>query len=95
MPLKTYPFDSSRYLENDEAQRELLADAVASADGKYITHAIGVVARARGMTSLAQEAGITREKLYAALADEANPDVEALLDVLRRLGVDASTLAAE
>lgn len=48
MPLKTLPFDSSRSLERDEAQRELLADAMGTGDAVYIAHAISVAARARG-----------------------------------------------
>ncbi|WP_442579532.1 addiction module antidote protein [Mesorhizobium sp. ASY16-5R] len=95
MPLKTYPFDSSQYLGSDEAQRELLADAMESGHPPYIAHAIGVVARARGMTSIAQEAGIPREKLYEALVDDTEPDIETLLDVLKRLGIEPSNLAAE
>jgi len=95
MPLKTYPFDSSQYLGSDESQRELLADAMETGNAVYIAHAIGVVARARGMTSIAQEAGIPREKLYEALVDDTAPDVETLLQVLKRLGIKPSTLAAE
>ncbi|PSJ57051.1 addiction module antidote protein [Kumtagia ephedrae] len=95
MPLKTYPFDSSRYLGDDQSQRELLADAMGTGDAVYIAHAVGVVARARGMTSIAEEAGVPREALYAALADDQNPDVNTLLDVLKRLGIKSSTLAAE
>jgi probable addiction module antidote protein len=95
MPLKTYPFDSSRYLDDDQSQRELLADAMGTGDAVYIAHAVGVVARARGMTSIAEEAGVPREALYAALADDQNPDVNTLLDILKRLGIKSSTLAAE
>ena len=95
MPLKTYPFDGSRYLDDDESQRELLADAFGTGNAVYIAHALGVVARARGMTSLAQEAGVPREKLYEALVDDTAPDVETLLDVLKRLGIERPTMAAE
>ncbi|MEQ1952020.1 addiction module antidote protein [Mesorhizobium sp. CN2-181] len=95
MPLKTYPFDGSRYLDDDESQRELLADALETGNAVYIADAIGVVARARGMASIAQEAGIPREKLYEALVDDTDPDLETLLDVLKRLGIEPSTLAAE
>jgi probable addiction module antidote protein len=95
MPLKTYPFDGSRYLDDDESQRELLADAMETRNAVYIAHAIGLVARARGMSIIAQEAGIPRKKLYEALVDDTSPDVEMLLDVLKRLGIEPSTLAAE
>lgn len=95
MTLKTYRFDSSRYLDSDESQRQLLADALSSGDAVYIAHALGVVARARGMTSIAQEAGLSREVLFEALADDSAPDIDTLLDTLKRLGIERSTLAAE
>lgn len=95
MALKTYPFDSSRYLDNDESQRELLIDAINSGDASYLVHALGVVARARGMTSLAEEAGVSREALYSAVADDTAPDIEALTRVLKQIGIERSTMAAE
>jgi probable addiction module antidote protein len=95
MPLKTYPFDGSRYLDDDESQRELLADALGTGDAVYIAHAIGVVARARGMNSIAKDAGVQTEVLYKALADDQAPDVDALSDVLKRLGIKRTTIAAE
>lgn len=95
MALKTYPFDSSRYLDSEDSQRELLIDAISSGDGAYLVHALGVVARARGMTSLTEEAGVPRDVLYKAVADDTAPDMETLSDVLKRLGVERSTMAAE
>ncbi len=95
MTLKRYPFDGSRYLDDDESQRELLADALGYGDAVYIAHAIGVVARARGMSSIAKEAGVAREVLYEALLNDEAPDVDARLEVLKRLGIKRRTLAAE
>ena len=51
----TTPFDGAEYLDDDELQAELLSDALASGDLDVITAALGIVARARGMTELAQE----------------------------------------
>jgi probable addiction module antidote protein len=95
MALKTYPYDGSRYLDSEESQRELLSDALGTGHATYIAHAIAVVAKARGMTALAREAGMPREVLYEALADDAAPDVDTLVDVLRRLGIEPSAQAAE
>jgi probable addiction module antidote protein len=84
---KTQPFDAARYLTSPEAQGELLNDALASGDAAYIAHALGVIARARGMTDVAREAGITREALYKSLSDEGDPRLTTLMGVIRALGL--------
>jgi probable addiction module antidote protein len=63
MAIETVPFDASEFLGSIESQAELLADAFESGDAGYITHALGVVARARGMTGIAKEASVAREAL--------------------------------
>jgi len=97
MPLKTTTFDASEYLDDPESQTELLADAFETGDATYITHALGVVARARGMSSIAKDAGVTREALYKALSETGDPRLSTLLGVLRALGVQltAKQAAAE
>ena len=67
MALKTTPFDAAEYFDDAESQAELLADAFETGDATYIAHALGVIARARGMTAVAKDAGVTREALYKAL----------------------------
>jgi probable addiction module antidote protein len=97
VPLKTTTFDASEYLDDPESQTELLADAFETGDATYITHALGVVARARGMSSIAKDAGVTREALYKALSETGDPRLSTLLGVLRALGVQltAKQAAAE
>ena len=80
MAIETLPFDAARYLQSAEAQTELLSDAFASGDARYIAAALGVVARARGMTQIAREAGVTREALYKALRGR-RPEID---DAARR-----------
>lgn len=92
MPLETIPFDPAEYLGGAEAQAELLADAFESGDPAYIANALGIVARARGMSTIAREAGVTREALYKALSPTGDPRLSTLLGVVRALGV---TLKAE
>ena len=87
MPLKTRPFDAAQYLDTPESQAELLSDAFESGDAKFIAHALGIVARARGMTQVAKDAGVTREALYKALSDEGDPRLSTLLGVAKALGV--------
>jgi probable addiction module antidote protein len=88
--VKTEPFDAARYLTTPEAQTELLNDALASGNAAYVAQALGVIARARGMTEIAREAGVTREALYKSLSDEGDPRLTTLLGVIRALGVTLS-----
>jgi probable addiction module antidote protein len=85
--VKTEPFDAARYLTSPEAQEELLNDALASGDAGYVAQTLGVIARARGMTEVAREAGVTREALYKALSENGDPRLTTLLGVARALGV--------
>lgn len=84
---KTLPFDAALYLKTRASQAELLADALATGDAAYVAQALGVVARARGMTKVAREAGITREALYKSLSKDGDPRLTTLLGVARALGV--------
>lgn len=97
MTIKTTIFDASEYLHDPEAQAELLADAFETGDHAYITHALGVVARARGMSGIAKDAGVTREALYKALSETGDPKLSTLLGVMKALGVQltAKPAAAE
>lgn len=83
----TKPFDAANYLTSAEAQEELLNDALASGEAAYIANALGVIARARGMTEVAREAGVTREALYKSLSEEGDPRLTTLLGVARALGI--------
>jgi probable addiction module antidote protein len=94
MALKTTPFDPAEYIGSPEAQAELLADAFESGDATYITNALGVVARARGMSGIAKDAGVTREALYKALSETGDPRLSTLLGVTRALGVQLSAKRA-
>ena len=87
MKLATEPFDAADHIHSPEGQAELLDDAFASGDASYIAAALGTVARARGMTRVASEAGITREALYKALSAESDPKLSTLLGVMKALGL--------
>jgi len=88
LPLKTLPFDAADILDDPTSQAELLTDAFATGDAAYIANALGVVARARGMTAVAQEAGVTREALYRSLSSEGDPRLTTLLGTVRALGLE-------
>jgi probable addiction module antidote protein len=85
--VKTEPFDAARYLTSPESQTELLNDALASGEAGYVAQTLGVIARARGMSEVAREAGVTREALYKALSGNGDPRLTTLLEVARALGV--------
>ena len=87
MAVETVPFDPAEHLGSAEGQAELLADAFATGDPSYIANALGIVARARGMTAVAKEAGVTREALYKALRPDGDPRLSILLGVTKALGV--------
>jgi probable addiction module antidote protein len=95
VPLKTKPFDAAEYLDDPKSQAELLSDAFNSGDAGYIAHALGVVARARGMSNIARQAGVTREALYKALSQEGDPRLSTLLGVTKALGVKLKATPAE
>ncbi|MHB8528915.1 MAG: addiction module antidote protein [Caulobacteraceae bacterium] len=88
--VKTEPFDAALYLVSPEAQTELLNDALASGDAPYIAHALGVIARARGMSEVAREAGVTREALYKSLSGDGDPRLTTVMGVTRALGLKLS-----
>jgi probable addiction module antidote protein len=87
MTIETIPFDAAELLSDPESQAELLTDAFDTGDAGYIAHALGIVARARGMTQVAKDAGVTREALYRALSQDGDPRLSTLLGVLKALGI--------
>jgi probable addiction module antidote protein len=91
MALKTRPFDAAEYLEDEEAIVEYLEEAMKVAtedsDPSFLTVALGTVARARGMSQIAKDAGLSRESLYKALGSEGNPEFGTVLKVLQALGL--------
>jgi probable addiction module antidote protein len=62
-------------------------------DPALITHALGAVARAKGMSQIAQGAGLGRESLYKALSPNGNPEFATVLKVLRALGLKLKVAA--
>ena len=87
MALKTKPFDPAEFLNDDESIAAYLDEAMSTGDAKFIAKSLGVVARARGMTQIANETGLSRESLYRALGDDGNPEFATLLSVISALGL--------
>lgn len=87
MPLETYPLDLAEYVSTPESQAYLLEDALAEGDPAYLANVLGIIARARGMTQVAKDAGVTREALYKALSPEGDPKMSTLFGVIKALGL--------
>ena len=88
MALKTTPWDSAEYLKS-EADITAYLDACfeeAGDDPAFLTHALGVAARARNMSQLARDSGLTREGLYKALSAEGNPSFGTVWKVADAMG---------
>ena len=81
------PFDPAEYLDDDDAAAAYLSEALESNDAAFVADALGVVARARGMTRLARETGLSRESLYKSLSANGNPEFATVLKILRALGL--------
>ena len=81
-------WDSAEYLKTEEDIRLYLEACLEEAgdDLAFITHALGVVARARNMSQLARDTGLTREGLYKALSGEGNPTFATVAKVAEALG---------
>lgn len=90
MPLETVPFDSAHHLTDPVDQAEILSEAFATGDAAVIRKAVSIVARARGMTRVAADAGVTREGAYKALAPDGDPKLSTVLAILGALGVKLS-----
>jgi probable addiction module antidote protein len=89
------PFDSARYLDSPEAVAVYIDEAFQTGDAAFITHALGVAARARGMTEVANAASLSRESLYKALSDKGNPEFTTVLRVAGALGLRVGVTAVE
>lgn len=85
---KALPFDAAEYLDSPEMIAAYLNEAFELEDTGAIAAAIGAVARAKGMTSVAEKAGLSRENLYRALGGDAKPEFGTVMKVLHALGID-------
>lgn len=84
---KTKPYDSAEYLETTEDMAAYLEAALEDGDPRVIVHALGNIARARGMSQIARDTGLGRESLYKALSPEGNPEFATVLKVVQALGI--------
>ena len=94
MPIETSPWDSADLLDTPAAVAAYIEAAIEEDDASLLTHALGVVARAKGMSKIAEDAGVTREALYKALSADGDPRLSTLIGVLKALGLRLNVQAA-
>jgi len=86
---KTTPFDAAEYLTTPAEMAAYLEATLeeSGGDAAAIARALGTIARARGMSQVARDAGLSRESLYKALSGDRSPDFQTILKVVRALGL--------
>ncbi len=84
--MSTTKFNIADYLDNNEMITEYLNTVLEDGDSKDIVVAIGHVAKAIGMSKIAEQTGLSRPSLYKALSENSKPQFETILKVLRAIG---------
>ncbi len=84
------PLDIAAYLDNEEVIAEYLSAAAEDQNPDIFLSALGDVAKARGMSQIARDAGLGRESLYKALSSGSHPRFETISAVLGAMGVKFS-----
>jgi probable addiction module antidote protein len=90
---KLTKYDPAEDLASDEAIATFMAEAFQTKDAAYISHALGVVARAKGMAQIAGQTGLSREQLYRSFSDKGNPTLKTTLAVMKALGIELTAKA--
>ena len=88
MAEKLTTYDPAEDLSSTEAIATFMAEAFQTNDASYIAHALGVVARAKGMGQVAGQTGLSREQLYRSFSENGNPTLKTTLAVMKALGVE-------
>lgn len=83
-------FDMSKYLNTPEEIEEYLQDVINDGDASELAYALGVVAKAKGMSEIAEKTGIARESLYKALRKNSSPRLDTINKVINSLGFKLS-----
>ncbi|MDX3928787.1 MAG: putative addiction module antidote protein [Shinella sp.] len=88
MAEKLTSYDPAEDLLSDEAMAIFMTVAFETNDVGYIAHALGVVARAKGMSRVASDTGLSREQLYRSFSKDGNPTLRTTIAVMRALGME-------
>ncbi|MGX5056342.1 addiction module antidote protein [Enterobacter asburiae] len=85
MKLKEY--DIAEHLNSEEEMQMYLNEIIEDGDPKLVLSALGDIARARNMSQLSREVGMSREGLYQALSGKGNPTFSAMMKITKALGL--------
>jgi hypothetical protein len=88
MAEKLTTYDLAEDLTSDKSMATFMAEALQTNDAAYIAHALGVVARAKGMAQIAGQTGLSREQLYRSFSENGNPTLKTTLAVMKALGIE-------
>jgi probable addiction module antidote protein len=86
-------YDPAEGLDSEKAVAVFMEEAFKTEDASYIAHAVRVVARAKGMTQIASDAGISREQLYRAFSENGNATFQTTVAVIKALGIKMAAKA--
>ncbi len=84
---KLSAYDPAEDLDSPESIEIFLNDAFETGDPVYISKALGVVARAKGMASVASDTGLSREQLYKSLSEQGNPTLKTIIKITKSWGL--------
>lgn len=91
----TKPWDPAEHLDTEEDMAAYLEAALAESDPTLVAAALGDIARAKGMSQVARDAGLGRESLYKALSPTGNPELATILKVVSALGLQLHAAPAK
>lgn len=93
MTKKLTSYDPAEDLTSDVAIATFMAHAFETNDPGFIAHALGIVARAKGMAQIASQTGLSREQLYRSFSERGNPTLKTTLAVMKALGIELTAKA--
>jgi probable addiction module antidote protein len=91
----TTPWDPAEHLQTEDDRAAYLEAALLDGDPALIAAALGDIARAKGMTQVARDAGLGRDSLYKALSLAGNPEFATILKVISALGLQLHATPVE
>lgn len=94
MPENLTAYDPAAALTDDEEIAFFMADAFETGNAAFIAKALGIVARAKGMTQIAIDTGLSREQLYRSFSENGNPTLKTTLAVMKALKIELTAKVA-
>ncbi|HQC44897.1 MAG: addiction module antidote protein [Myxococcota bacterium] len=88
-------WDMADYIETAEDVITCLSTVMEEGEPSDVVNVIGAIARSKGMTELARQAGVSREALYTSLSEKGNPSFATVFNVLRAMGITLNVRQAK